>query len=115
MIGDRRRYCVMLLVPAFGPLEAWAREAGITWKTHEDLVADVRVQEHVEAAARSMLGDLASFETPKKFALLPHELTEENGFLTPSLKVKRRVVDERFDALIDRLYSEEAFDATHYD
>jgi len=115
MIGDRRRYCVMLLVPAFGPLEAWARDAGITWKTHEELVADPRVQAHVEAAARGMLGDLASFETPKKFALLPEELTEENGFLTPSLKVKRRVVDERFDALIDRLYAEEPSDATHYE
>jgi long-chain acyl-CoA synthetase len=115
MIGDRRRYCVMLLVPAFGPLEAWARDAGITWKTHEDLVADPRVQQHVEAAARSMLGDLASFETPKKFALLPEELTEENGFLTPSLKVKRRVVDERFDALIDQLYAEEPSDVTHYE
>jgi len=115
MIGDRRRYCVMLLVPAFGPLEAWARDTGITWKTHEELVADPRVQAHVEAAARGMLGDLASFETPKKFALLPEELTEENGFLTPSLKVKRRVVDERFDALIDRLYAEEPSDATHYE
>jgi len=115
MIGDRRRYCVMLLVPAFGPLGAWAREAGIAWKTHEDLVKDPRVQAHVEAAARSMLGDLASFETPKKFALLPEELTEENGFLTPSLKVKRRVVDERFDALIDHLYAEEPSDATHYE
>jgi len=115
MIGDRRRYCVMLLVPAFGPLEAWAREAGIAWKTREDLVAEPRVVDHVEAAARSMLGDLASFEMPKKFALLPEELTEENGFLTPSLKVKRRVVDERFESLIDHLYSHEAADATQYD
>jgi long-chain acyl-CoA synthetase len=62
-----------------------------------------------------MLGDLASFETPKKFALLPEELTEENGFLTPSLKVKRRVVDERFDSLIDELYSNEPADLTQND
>jgi long-chain acyl-CoA synthetase len=115
MIGDRRRYCVMLLVPAFGPLEAWARGAGITWKTRDDLVADPRVVAHVEAAALGMLGDLASFETPKKFALLPEELTEENGFLTPSLKVKRRVVDERFDSLIDELYSNEPSDLTQND
>jgi long-chain acyl-CoA synthetase len=57
-----------------------------------------------------MLDDLASYEMPKKFALLPEELTEENGFLTPSLKVKRRVVDERFDDLIDDLYADEAAD-----
>jgi long-chain acyl-CoA synthetase len=112
MIGDRRRYCVMLIVPAFGPLETWARGQGIGWKTREELVANPRVVEHVETEARGMLGELASFETPKKFALLPEELTEENGFLTPSLKVKRRVVDERFDKLIDELYAHEPSDVT---
>lgn len=84
MIGDRRRYCVMLIVPAFGPLETWAHGAGIEWSSREQLVADPRVVDHVEKAALSMLHDLASFETPKKFALLPEELTEENGFLTPA-------------------------------
>jgi long-chain acyl-CoA synthetase len=113
MIGDRRRYCVMLIVPAFGPLETWARGAGIEWESRAGLVADPRVVGHVEAEALAMLGDLASFETPKKFALLPEELTEENGFLTPSLKIKRRVVNERFEGLIDALYAHEAADATH--
>jgi long-chain acyl-CoA synthetase len=112
MLGDRRKYCVMLIVPAFGPLEAWARGAGIAWQSREQLVADARVVAHVQAEALGMLGDLASFETPKKFALLPEELTEENGFLTPSLKVKRRVVDERFGELIDRLYVNPAADTT---
>jgi len=107
MIGDRRRYCIMLIVPAFGPLEAWARGAGIQWKDREELTTDPRVVEHVEAEALTLLGDLASFETPKKFALLAEELTEENGFLTPSLKVKRRVVDERFKVLIDGLYEDD--------
>jgi long-chain acyl-CoA synthetase len=113
MIGDRRRYCVMLIVPAFGPLETWARGAGIEWESRAGLVADPRVVGHVEAEALAMLADLASFETPKKFALLPEELTEENGFLTPSLKIKRRVVNERFEGLIDALYAHEAADATH--
>jgi len=113
MIGDRRRYCVMLIVPAFDPLEAWARDAGIQWQGRESLVADPRVVEHVQSEALGMLGDLASFETPKKFALLPEELTEENGFLTPSLKVKRRVVDERLAEIIDRLYEDEEADTVH--
>ncbi|MGD8280079.1 MAG: long-chain fatty acid--CoA ligase [Gemmatimonadota bacterium] len=110
MIGDRRRYCVMLLVPAFGPLESWAGGQGIRWSTRKELLADPRVVAHVEEQARGMLDDLASYEMPKKFALLPEELTEENGFLTPSLKVKRRVVNERFDDLIDDLYADEAAD-----
>jgi long-chain acyl-CoA synthetase len=74
------------------------------------LVADPRVVEHVKAEALGMMGDLASYETPKKFALLPEELTEENGFLTPSLKVKRRLVEERFRELIDRLYADDDAD-----
>ncbi len=113
MIGDRRRYCVMLVVPAFDPLETWARGAGIQWTSREELVADSRVVDHVQNEAMGMLGHLASFETPKKFALLPEELTEENGFLTPSLKVKRRVVDERFADLIDSLYAEPAAETTY--
>ena len=113
MIGDRRRYCVMLLVPAFGPLETWAGGQGIEWATRAELVSDRRVVDHVSAEALGMLGHLASFETPKRFALLPEELTEENGFLTPSLKVKRRVVDERFGELIESLYADGAGETTY--
>ena len=59
-----------------------------------------------------MLTELASFETPKKIALLGEELTIENGFLTPTLKVKRRVVEERFEEVIDDLYADEPADDT---
>ena len=59
------------------------------------------------------LSDLARFEQPKKIALLPHDLTVENGFLTPSLKVKRRVVEERLADVIHRLYEDEAADVLH--
>jgi long-chain acyl-CoA synthetase len=112
ILGDRRKYCVMLIVPALGPLETWARGAGIVWQGREQLVADPQAVRHVETVALGMLGDFASFQTPKKCALLPEELTEENGFLTPSLKVKRRVVAERFVDLIDQLYVEEETDST---
>jgi len=59
-----------------------------------------------------MLSDLASFETPKKIALLSEELTIENGMLTPTLKVKRRQVEEHFGGIIDRLYTGDAVDKT---
>jgi long-chain acyl-CoA synthetase len=112
MIGDRRRYVAMLIVPAFDALEKWASGQGIEWSSREELVADSRAVSHVESEALAMMDDLASFETPKKVALLPRELTEEEGFLTPTLKVKRRVVDERFADLIDELYADEAADET---
>ena len=114
MSGDRRRYCCLLVVPAFGPLEAWASENGVSWSDRAELVSSAAVLGHIEREVFGMLSDLASFERPKKIALLEEEFTIENGFLTPSLKVKRGVVQERLDSLIDELYSEEAADATSY-
>ena len=112
MIGDRRPYCTLLIVPAAGPLETWASANGVTWSSFGELVADPAVIAHMEGEVFGMLADLASFETPKKIALLDEELTIENGFLTPTLKVKRRVVEERFEKLIDGLYADEPADDT---
>ena len=111
MVGDRRRYCVLLVVPDFPQLEAWARERGIAWTDREELVANADVRAHMDQEVLGSLTDLASFERPKKMALLAEEFTIENGFLTPSLKVKRRVVQERLDPVIDGLYAEEPADA----
>ncbi|HUF76196.1 MAG TPA: long-chain fatty acid--CoA ligase [Longimicrobiales bacterium] len=111
MIGDRRKYVALLVVPHFAKVEEWARANGVSWGSREELVSDARVVQFVEREVLGSLEDLASFERPKKIALLPHDLTVENGFLTPSLKVKRRVVHEELDAVIDRLYEEEAVDA----
>ncbi|HET9947733.1 MAG TPA: long-chain fatty acid--CoA ligase [Longimicrobiales bacterium] len=107
MVGDRRKYCVLLMVPAFDRLEAWARENGVSWSSREELVRDPRVVRWVEAQVLGSLSDLASFERPKKIALLPHELTVESGLLTPTLKVRRRQIEERFSHLIDSLYEDE--------
>jgi long-chain acyl-CoA synthetase len=114
MIGDRRRYCSLLIVPAFDALERWANENRISWSDRSGLVNSDQVIEHMEREVFGMLTDLASFQRPKKIALLEEELSIENGFLTPTLKVKRRVVHERLDSLIDELYSEEASDAAAY-
>jgi long-chain acyl-CoA synthetase len=112
MIGDKRRYCSLLVVPAFGALEAWARAQGIPFSNRDELVSHPRVVGYMEAEVLGTLGDLAPYERPKKLALLAHDLTVENGFLTPSLKVRRRAVQTRLDAVIDRLYAEEAADVT---
>jgi long-chain acyl-CoA synthetase len=113
VIGERRRYVSLIVVPVFAKLEAWANEQGIRWASREELVADPRVVEYVESEVLGTLGDLARFEQPKKIALLPHDLTVENGFLTPSLKVKRRVVEDRLSHVIDALYAGEAADVLH--
>lgn len=110
MVGDRRKHPSILVVPAFGPLESWARGNGVSWTSRAELLADPAVVAHMESELFGMLGSFASYERPKKLALLDEEFTVENGMLTPTLKVKRRVVQEKLDAVIDRLYSEEAAD-----
>jgi len=111
MIGDRRKYCVLLVVPDFDKLGEWARANGISWSTREELTSDPRVVAYVERELLGMLDDLASYEKPKKVALLPFDLTIENGFMTPKLSVKRRVVQDHLESFIDALYEEEAVDA----
>lgn len=106
MVGDRRKFPALLLVPAFGALEAWAKAQGLDPSDRRAFLMDPAVQGHLEKTVMEELGDLASFETPKKIAVLDREFTIEDGSLTPSLKVRRRVVQERLAGVIDRFYEE---------
>jgi long-chain acyl-CoA synthetase len=112
IVGDRRKYSSLLVVPDFEALEEWARQKGLSWNGREELVRHPDVVAHMERETLGTLDDLASYERPKKLALLPEELTVENGFLTPTLKVKRREIQERMADVIDGLYEEEPADAT---
>jgi long-chain acyl-CoA synthetase len=105
MIGDRRPYSVLLVVPNQAKVQEWARSEGID-TTGEALLEDARVKSKIEQEALGRLGDFARFETPKKVALLSAEFTVESGVLTPTQKVKRRVVQERFADVIEGLYAE---------
>jgi long-chain acyl-CoA synthetase len=105
LVGDARPFCAMMIVPAFPVLEAWAQDAGIAYSSVADLVAQPAVVDHIRTQVEPMLRDLASFEKPKSFALLDEEFTIDNGFLTPTLKVKRNVVRERLGHVIDGIYA----------
>ena len=104
MIGDRRRFPVLVIVPDFGALESWARAQGIDLDDHEVLVRDPRVIEFMEREILGGLTDLARYERPKKVALLPRELTIDKGEITPTLKIKRRVIESKYAEVIERLY-----------
>lgn len=106
MVGDRRKFPALLLVPAFEALDAWASGQGIDTSDRRALLEDPAVQSHLEKQVNDQLGEVSRYETPKKIALLDREFTIEDGTLTPSLKVKRRVVQERLDEVIDRFYDE---------
>jgi long-chain acyl-CoA synthetase len=108
MLGDKRKFPVMLLVPNFEVLRRWLASEGLAGGEPEDVVQMPEVREKMEREARKSLRDLAQFETPKKFLLIPHDFTVESGELTPTLKVKRRVVETRYRDQIEALYSEDA-------
>jgi long-chain acyl-CoA synthetase len=106
VIGDRRPYAILMVVPDFAALEAWAKGEGITWHDRSALVRSPRVRAKLEAEAFSQLGDFARYERPKKVLALARELSLDEGEITPSLKVKRRVVEDHFRAEIEALYAE---------
>lgn len=112
LVGDRRRYCSLLVVPAFDALRQWADDRGIQVGSVEELVVHPDVVSGVQKELFAMLNDLASYERPKKLALLAEEFTVENGLMTPTLKVKRRELRDRLGDVINALYEDEAADAT---
>jgi long-chain acyl-CoA synthetase len=105
LIGDRRPYPVLLVVPDFDAVARWAREQGLDLPDHAALAHDPRVQELVRSAALGGLGGFARFERPKKLSVLSEEMTIEGGLLTPTLKVRRRAVEARYRELIEALYA----------
>lgn len=109
LIGDTRKFPMALIVPDFDQLEKWARYKSLSFIDHASLIALPEVQAKMEHETLSGMTDLASFETPKKIALLPEELSVERGELTPTLKVKRRVVDQHYKHLIDAVYANADF------
>ena len=108
VLGDKRRFPVVLVVPNFEQLEKWAKIKNLLWTDRRQLIRLPLVQAKMEKEVLRKLSGLASFETPKKVGLLETDFSIESGELTPSHKVKRRVIEKRYADRIDRLYEEDA-------
>jgi long-chain acyl-CoA synthetase len=106
MLGDKRKFPILLLVPNFEKLRAWAKAEGLGFTDDGGLVALPAVQAKMEQEARKHLRDLAQFEVPKKFLVLPRDFSIETGELTPKMSVKRKVVEQKYRAEIEALYGE---------
>ncbi|MEJ7618164.1 MAG: long-chain fatty acid--CoA ligase [Pyrinomonadaceae bacterium] len=105
LIGDGRHFPAALIVPDWEQLRSYATLKGLDIKTPADFCQHPRIVDLFERQVKAMTEDLSQFERVKKIALLEREFTIEGGELTPTLKVKRRVVDEKYRAVIDRLYA----------
>jgi long-chain acyl-CoA synthetase len=106
LVGDSRKFISALIVPNFANVEAAAREQGRTFESHEQLAADLWVHELIDREVAQVNSKLAQYETIKKFALLDHDFTFDGGQLTYTLKLKRRVIADRYAKIIEGLYAE---------
>jgi long-chain acyl-CoA synthetase len=108
LAGDKHKFISALISPNFVALEAWAAQEGIDAPSRTELVADSRVIALYGKVVREVNGTLANFETLKRFRVVAEEWTQETGELTPSMKLKRRIISERYAAEIAALYADEA-------
>ena len=95
-------------------LEGWARDQSIDFGSRHDLLTDPRILDFLQKEIYGEFGDLARYELPKKVGLIPEEFTVKGGALTPTEKVKRRVVEDRYEKLIDSFYLEENVEQTMF-
>ncbi|PXY01430.1 long-chain fatty acid--CoA ligase [Marinifilum breve] len=106
VIGDCRNYVTALAVPAFGPLQAYAIQHNIVFNSIEELLANSQIIEFFEKRFEELQKELSRFEQVKKFTLLPKEFTIEAGEITSTLKLKRKVIQEKYKHLIEKMYKE---------
>ena len=103
--GDGRNYCTALITLDPDAIASWAEHNDLAGTPYPDLVATVQVHELVQGNVNELNARLERWETIKKFEILPQDLSVEEGDLTPSLKVKRRVVEKKYADTLDRMYT----------
>jgi long-chain acyl-CoA synthetase len=104
LVGNRRPFISLLLIPNFERLDAWAQAAGLATGNRAALLAAPAVRELYQRVVDGVNQELAQFERIKLFALLEYELSIHDGDLTPTLKVRRKIVEEKFKDAIDAMY-----------
>jgi len=105
LFADRRKFAAALIAPEFAALEEWAGAQGISFADRQQLVASPQVQALYEGIVAKVNENLAQYQTIKKFVLIPDEFTVADGQLTASMKMRRRVIEERYRPQIEALFA----------
>ena len=105
LIGDRRNFLSAIIVPDFIALREYADSHKIEYKSNKDLVDKKEIHELMDKDMEQFQKQLANYERVRKFTLLDHPFSIETGEITPSLKIKRKFVEERYGKIIDEMYS----------
>ena len=106
IIADQRKFVSALIIPVYPLLEEFAREHGIKFESREDLCRNEQIHEMMMERIDTLQQQLAHYEQIKRFTLLPHAFSMERGELTNTLKIKRRVLNENYKDLIDKMYED---------
>src|SRR6266702_187722 len=108
LVGDKHKFACVLISPNFATLEGWAKVHGVSAADRKTLVKDKQVVARYQRIVDEVNATLAPFETIKRMSVVPDEWTIETDELTPSMKLKRRVVEKKYAAEIDEFYKDEA-------
>lgn len=106
MFGDRRQFPAALIVPSFENLEGYLTANGIKTSSRKEMINHPKAKEMIEGELKRLSVDLSHYELIKKFILLEEEFTQENDDLTPTMKVKRNIVEQKFAKQIEQVYAE---------
>ena len=106
LVGNERKFPAALIVPNFEMLASYAKHKGLAIKSSAEFCSSKKIIDLIERQVAGLTDALAKYEKVKRVALLENELSVAGGELTPTLKVKRRVVDEKYKTVIDKIYTD---------
>lgn len=106
VIGEGRKYLSALIVPCYAELNAYAKDQGIPFDSNEDLIRKPEIVSFYDEKIKNLMKGYARVEQIRKFTLLPKEFSIESGELTPTLKMKRKVINQNYSKEIEEMYKE---------
>ena len=107
VVGEAQNYMAAIIVPDFEVVGKFAKELGLEFSNNEELIELDEVKDIYKKEIRSFSKELASHEKIRDFRLVPNEFTVETGEITPTLKVKRRVISDKYGHLIDDIFKDD--------
>jgi len=106
VVGDGRKYISALIVPNFEILGEYAKSKGIQYSSRQELISNPAIVEFYNNKIEKLTESLGQVEKIKKFTLMPQEFTQENGEITPTQKIRRKVINEHYKDIIEAMYAE---------
>jgi long-chain acyl-CoA synthetase len=103
--GDDKKYIAALIVPSFIQLENWAKINSISYNSVSELIQHNKTWELIQQEIDRININFGKWEQIKKFELIPHEWSVETGELTPTMKLKRKIIENKYSDIVNRIYN----------